>query len=226
MDPDRPLSAKEKRKENLEKGSDTTNILNVALEDMVFMFTKIGEEELILADKLKNTLRITREALASNFDQQDPKFTTLKEELERLFKKKNLSEVTKEEMDQNIDSLNKIHERIKELNRQNGMLKAKYGNDPKYTRIHKRLIEKGDISDQERRIFEALNNVKIETDEQVLQNTQILNNESYFSTEIGRKVIKQFKNQQIKLDSNSSKYINELVTREYINEFNNSIQIW
>ena len=213
-------------KENLEKGSDTTNILNVALEDMVFMFTKIGEEELILADKLKNTLRITREALASNFDQQDPKFTTLKEELERLFKKKNLSEVTKEEMDQNIDSLNKIHERIKELNRQNGMLKAKYGNDPKYTRIHKRLIEKGDISDQERRIFEALNNVKIETDEQVLQNTQILNNESYFSTEIGRKVIKQFKNQQIKLDSNSSKYINELVTREYINEFNNGIQIW
>ena len=213
-------------KENLEKGSDTTNILNVALEDMVFMFTKIGEEELILADKLKNTLRITREALASNFDQQDPKFTTLKEELERLFKKKNLSEVTKEEMDQNIDSLNKIHERIKELNRQNGMLKAKYGNDPKYTRIHKRLIEKGDISDQERRIFEALNNVKIETDEQVLQNTQILNNESYFSTEIGRKVIKQFNNQQIKLDSNSSKYINELVTREYINEFNNSIQIW
>ena len=213
-------------KENLEKGSDTTNILNVALEDMVFMFTKIGEEELILADKLKNTLRITREALASNFDQQDPKFTTLKEELERLFKKKNLSEVTKEEMDQNIDSLNKIHERIKELNRQNAMLKAKYGNDPKYTRIHKRLIERGDISDQERRIFEALNNVKIETDEQVLQNTQILNNESYFSTEIGRKVIKQFKNQQIKLDSNSSKYINELVTREYINEFNNSIQIW
>ena len=213
-------------KENLEKGSDTTNILNVALEDMVFMFTKIGEEELILADKLKNTLRITREALASNFDQQDPKFTTLKEELERLFKKKNLSEVTKEEMDQNIDSLNKIHERIKELNRQNAMLKAKYGNDPKYTRIHKRLIERGDISDQERRIFEALNNVKIETDEQVLQNTQILNNESYFSTEIGRKVIKQFKNQQIKLDSNSSKYINELVTREYINEFNNGIQIW
>lgn len=213
-------------KENLEKGSDTTNILNVALEDMVFMFTKIGEEELILADKLKNTLRITREALASNFDQQDPKFTTLKEELERLFKKKNLSEVTKEEMDQNIDSLNKIHERIKELNRQNAMLKVKYGNDPKYTRIHKRLIERGDVSDQERRIFEALNNVKIETDEQVLQNTQILNNESYFSTEIGRKVIKQFKNQQIKLDSNSSKYINELVTREYINEFNNGIQIW
>ena len=72
-------------KESIEQGTDTTNLLNVALEDVIFRFTKVGEEELILADKLKNTLRQTREALASNFDQQDPKFISLKEELERLF---------------------------------------------------------------------------------------------------------------------------------------------
>lgn len=42
----------------------------------------------MLADQLKDTLRRTREALANNFDQQDPQFITLKEELERLFKKK------------------------------------------------------------------------------------------------------------------------------------------
>ncbi len=54
------------------------NLLNIALEDVIFQFTKIGEEELVLADKLKNTLRQTREALAGNFDQQDPKFISLK----------------------------------------------------------------------------------------------------------------------------------------------------
>ncbi|MDH4333628.1 MAG: type I restriction endonuclease, partial [Desulfobulbaceae bacterium] len=81
-------------KESVENSSDTANLLNIALEDVLFMFTKVKEEELVLADKLKNTLRQTREALAGNFDQQDPKFITLKEELERLFKKKNLSEVT------------------------------------------------------------------------------------------------------------------------------------
>src|SRR5690554_4476782 len=79
-------------KESIEQGTDTANLLNVALEDVIFKFVKIGEEELVLADKLKNTLRQTREALASNFDQQDPQFISLKEELERLFKKKNLSE--------------------------------------------------------------------------------------------------------------------------------------
>jgi hypothetical protein len=85
-------------KETIESASDTSNLLNVALEDVLFKFTKVREEELVLADKLKNTLRQTREALASNFDPQDPKFITLREELERLFKQKKLSEVSQEDM--------------------------------------------------------------------------------------------------------------------------------
>ena len=67
-------------KENIENSNDTTNILNLALEDVLFMFTKVGEEELILADQLKNTLRKTRETLASNIDQKDPEFIKLREE--------------------------------------------------------------------------------------------------------------------------------------------------
>jgi len=45
-----------------------------------------------------------------------------KEELERLFKQKKLSEVSQEDMNANISSLNKIYEKIKELNRQNNLL--------------------------------------------------------------------------------------------------------
>jgi type I restriction enzyme R subunit len=213
-------------RENLNTGVDTSNILNVALEDVIFMFRKVREEELILADKLKDILRVTREALAGNFDQQDPKFTTLKEELERLFKKKNLNEVTQEEMNQNIEILDQIHERIKELNRENALLRSKYNNDPKYARIHKRLLETGSMSDQERKIFEALIKIKEETDEQVLQNTQILKNESYFNTEVGRKVIKQFKDQSINLNPESVRFINGLVVREYMDEFNGGVHAW
>lgn len=213
-------------RENLNSGVDTTNILNAALEDIIFMFRKIKEEELILADKLKNILRITREALAANFDQQDPQFTSLKEELERLFKKKNLNEVTQEEMNQNIDILNQIHDRVKELNRENALLKSKYGNDPKYARIHKRLLEKGTLTEQERKIFEALSRIKEETDDQVLQNNGILKNESYFGTEVGRKIIKQFGDQSIKLNPDSVKYINALVVREYMDEFNGRLNAW
>lgn len=207
-------------KDSIENNADSTNLLNIALEDVLFMFTKVKEEELILADKLKNTLRTTREALGSNFDQQDPEFIKLKEELERLFKKKNLNEVTQEEMNANIEALNLIHDKVKELNRKNAQLRDKYKGDAKYTRIHKRLQEKGTLSESERKIFEALSGVKQKADEQVLENTQLLANESYFEKMMMPVVIDQFMNQKnIKLDPDSSRYINHLVVAEYMNEF-------
>ncbi|MFN5964945.1 MAG: type I restriction endonuclease subunit R, partial [Pseudanabaena sp.] len=204
----------------LESGVDVTNLLNEALEDVIFSFVKVGEEELVLADKLKNTLRRTREALADIFDKTDPQFVKLKDELERLFKQKKLSEVSQEEMNANIASLNKIYEKIKELNRQNNLLKAKYDHDPKYVRLHKRLVEWGKLSATERKICEVLLGVKVYADGFVLQNTKILNNEVYFSKEMIRLLIAQFTQQKIKLNAETSTYINNLVVKEYMNEFN------
>ena len=70
---------------------------------------------MLLADELKDTLQKTREGLGGNFDPQDPKFISLKEELERLFNKKNLSEVSQQEMENNIEALNKINVKAKEV---------------------------------------------------------------------------------------------------------------
>ncbi|MDI1363148.1 type I restriction endonuclease [Methylotenera sp.] len=212
--------------QNIAEGQNTTNLLNVALEDIIFKFIKIGEAELILADKLKDTLRQTREALASNFDQQDPKFISLKEELERLFKKKNLSEVTQDEMQANIGTLNKIHERVKVLNRENNQLRQKYHGDVKYTRIHKRLLERGNISDSERKIHAALTGVKQDADSQVLQNNQLMDNESYFERSMMPHVIVRFRDEQaIPLNVEVSHYINHIVVGEYLNEFN-GVRAW
>ena len=111
-------------KEALESNVDTTNLLNVALEDVLFTFTKVGEEEMILADKLRSTLQRTREMLAGNFDKKDSVFISLKEELERLFRKKNLAEIDPEEMKENIESLDRIYEKRKELERKNQLLKS------------------------------------------------------------------------------------------------------
>ncbi len=207
-------------KETIESASDTGNLLNVALEDVIFKFAKIKEEELVLADKLKNTLRQTREAMASNFDQQDPKFLSLREELERLFKKKKLSEVSQEEMTANIVALNAIHDRVKELNRLNNQLRHKYNGDAKYTRIHKRLNETGDFTKTERQLLEALLQVKSQADDHVLQNTQLLNNESYFERMMQPIVIGEFYTRQnIKLTPDVTRTINHLVVSEYMNEF-------
>lgn len=204
----------------LEKGDENINIINLALEDIIFRFTKISEEELVLADKLKNTLRKTREAFQNNFDKKDPLYITLKEELERLFKNKNLSEITQDEMIENIAELKKIDEKIKELNRQNDLLKDKYKGDTKYARIHKRIKQKN-ITDKQSKILSALEMVKIQLDEKVLNNSAILKNENFFIVETQPIVDVEFEDKnKIKLNDETFKYINTLIATEYLNEYN------
>ncbi len=208
-------------KEALESNVDTTNLLNVALEDVLFTFTKVGEEEMILADKLRSTLQRTREMLAGNFDQKDPIFITLKEELERLFKKKNLAEIDSDEMKENIEALDRIYENAKELERKNQLLKAKYENDEKYSRLHKRLMEKDPLTDSESKLFEALSDLKKAIDEQVLKNTSLLDNEKYAEKMMIKIVFDELhKKHDLELDAERTKKINGLIVKEYLNEYN------
>lgn len=207
-------------KEALENNVDSTNLLNVALEDVVFAFTKVKEEEMVLADHLKNTLQKTREGLGGNFDPQDPEFISLKEELERLFKKKKLNEVSKEQMESNIKALNDIYNKAKELERKNQLLTAKYDNDEKYARLHKRLMEKDPLTDSESKLFEALKGLKTAVDNQIQQNAKMLENEDFVEKMMMRLVIKEFKTKQhIPLNAIATKRINGLIVKEYMNEY-------
>jgi type I restriction enzyme R subunit len=207
-------------KESLENNVDTSNLLNVALEDVFFAFVKVKEEEMILADQLKNILQRTRESLGVNFDPHDPEFISLKEELERLFRKKNLNEVTQEEMEQNIKQLETLFQASKELDRKNQLLKAKYDNDAKYARLHKRLMEKDPLTESESKLFEALKSLKKEVDSEIEQNSKMMENESYVERLMIRLVIEQLKNKhQLPLDAKQAKVINGMMVKEYMNEF-------
>lgn len=207
------------QREALQNSSETTNLLNVALENIIFMFRKISEDELILADQLKDTLRKTREALGNNFDPKDPEFVSLYDELKRLFEKKNLDEISQEEMKRNIGALKVIYDKITELNRKNNLLKAKYNNDVKYARVHKRTVERGGISKRESEIHELLMIVKTKADDKVLLNTRLVDNESYFDKLMLQTVIEGFKQTSMKVDTESAKFINNAVVKEYLNEF-------
>ena len=208
--------------DNINSDADTTNLLNSALEDVIFLFTKVSEEELILADQLRGQLKRTREALLFNFDQKDPEFVSLREELERIFKKKNLGEVDQEDMRDNILLLQSIYDRVTELNRKNNLLKAKYEQDEKYARLHKRLVENKGISAKEIQLHQALMNVKHQTDEQLLNNNNILDNEAFFNRYLLNLVANEFVTKQnIKLDYNTTKNINTLIAGEYLQQYNN-----
>jgi type I restriction enzyme R subunit len=209
------------QREALENAHDNSNLLNIALEDVLFTFRKVSEAEMVIADELKDTLRRTREGLAGNFDPRDPAFITLREELERLFRKKNLSEITQEEMVSNIAALNDIHARARELERRNQLLRAKYANDAKYARLHKRLLEEGEPTPNERKLFEALSALKTEADARISQNSQLLTNPAYTEAMMLGLIVEQFMTlHHLPLTPESTRFINTLVMQEYLAEFN------
>lgn len=208
------------QREALEHADENTNILNIALENVLFTFRKVAEGEMVIADELRENLRRTREGLAGNFDHGDPAFVSLKEELERLFKKKNLAEITQDEMIENIKALKAIHDRARELERKNRLILAKYANDEKYARLHKRLLEKKQPTDNERKLFEALSAFKAEADARIAHNAAILTNEAFAKAEMTRLIIEQFKTKhQLPLTAGDTQFINTLVMKEYLAEF-------
>lgn len=210
--------------DSINNEADTTNLLNTALEDVIFLFTKISEEELILADQLKGQLRKTREALLHNFDPHDPAFVSLKEELERIFKKKNLEEVSQEDMKENIALLRSIYDRVTELNRRNNLLKAKYEQDEKYARVHKRIVERNRDSLKELQLHAALMQVKAQADEQLQNNKNLLDNEAYFNRYILNLVASEFvQRSKLPLDMATTKAIHTLIAGEYLAQYNSYI---
>lgn len=211
-------------KNALEHNEEIGNLLNMALEDIVFGFRKIGESELVLAGELKDILKKTREGLASNFDTKDPEWISLYEELRRLFDGKNLNEVSQDEMKTNITSLKSIHEKIKELNRRNELLKDKYNGDPKYARVQKRLIEAGRPSKIKTAIIEALQKVKEQTDIAVLDRNDSMHNESYFGRIVAKLVLNEFKKTiDTNMDFETVEFIRDLIVEEYLNEYHGKI---
>ena len=178
--------------ESINEGETISNLLNVALEDIYFQFVKISESELKIADELQQKLRRTREEMQLNFDPKDPQFVSLREELERIFRSKNLNETTQEGMQEHIRILDKIYDEVKEINRKNVLLKEKYKNDERYVRVHKELKNNQFKDKKESQIYEALLATKENVDDIVLRNSQIIKNEDFFAQDIMQKIIINF----------------------------------
>jgi type I restriction enzyme R subunit len=196
------------------------NLLNTALEDIIFQFIKVDESELVLADEFKNILRKARESLQNNFDQFDPQFVSLRQELERIFKKKNLSEINQSDMIENMHLLQKLYDQAKELNRKNALLKAKYENDEKYSRIHKRLSEKGDLNAKEMQLHKALMQVKQQVDDKLEGQEDLIKNEAFFKRYLLQLVVQEFKKkEQIEMDQTMKNNISNLIANEYLQQF-------
>lgn len=205
-------------KHQLEHAQDTSGLLNQALEDIVFKFEKVGEAELKLADELKDTLRRTRETLADTHDPGDPAWIALKDELERLFKAKKLSEVSQAEMQANIVALRELEHEARRLNQSDANLAARYGGDNKLMRVHKRLWQSRRVGDNQSGLHAALNAVKQQADRAVLGNSELLGTPDYFEKQLMPIVVRAFTAQPSAPDADTCRLIHQLLAREYLDE--------
>ena len=188
-----------------------------------FTFTKIGEKELKLADQYKDLLQRVIEEEGKNIDPSDPIYITLKEELERLFKLKDIKNASNEIMEKNSKELESTLKKFKELNRNDQLLSSKYNNDNKYVRLHKDLLRLNKFKVDESDLLNALRDLKNNTDKEIIQNTDILKNENFIEKKMSRIIYNSLKeNNNLEIDTENTKYINKFIRKEYINEFHAS----
>jgi type I restriction enzyme R subunit len=204
-------------RDSLKDTADTKALLNLALEDIVFMFKKDGESELKIGF-VKARVKEVREALERNIDEKDPEFILLVDELRRILEKGNVSSVSQVEFAAEVVELEGLLKRARELNRVNSLIAAKYDNDSKFARVHKIFLF-GETGISDGVLIEFLNVVRHELNRTLLTNQKILENRDYFEGVVERSLainIERF------LPSGNTSDINKLkllIAREYFDEF-------
>ena len=205
-------------KENLQNSEDVSGLLNMALDQVEFHFRKVSESEMVIADKFQDILEKTRRELERSLDPKDPEYISLLDELKRIFKKKNIEELTADEMKANIDELERIRKAAVQQNLRDQMLCAKYGNDAKFMRTHKRLKETPPPIGSDPVIFGILMGVKTEVDQKVLKNQRMMDNHAYFTQEIMPTIIQSCRTHGVQPTLDQVRYIDTCISDEYFAE--------
>lgn len=216
----------------IESNDDMKQVINEAMLDIEFSFTKTSEEELKIVSKydLNEKLKRTILAFTQNIDQADPEFITIYEAFRQRFKEKGFSIATIQEYEENSKHLDAIIKKLDELQRKNNTLSKKYRGDEKFTRIHKRIREENQIrkenslkyivSDKETEIMDILWIIKKDLDKQVYDKNDILKKDAYFEKTVMSNVTSTFKARNIIADRDDRLFIMDKVKTEYLNQYN------
>lgn len=206
-------------KNSIDSSEDMSQILNMALDQIDFQFRKIKEEELIIADAFRDTLEKTRREIVDRcLDPKDPEYISLLDELKRVFKKKNIEELTADEMKQMMGDLNALKKKAEKRNLADRMLAVKYSGDVKYMRTHKRIMNSPPPITDAVTIHRILMTVKSKADDQIAHNENILDNEEYFIKSLQPIILRACMGEKVKLDKPQLMFIDNCLSKEYILE--------
>ena len=204
----------------VQAGEEIDNLLDQAVEKILFTFKKVSDQELKIADEFCDALRGAREGLGGNFDRDDPEWVGLYDELKRILAKRGVTEMTPQEIQDGIPRLKRLRVRAQELNRRNHLLRQKYGNDWKFVRLHKRLVDQDFLHGDQGRIIQLLFSIKREVDGAVLRNSGKLANEGAFKGDLYDPVFRHFTANQVDAskEAKTIEFIVDRISDEYRHE--------
>ena len=208
-------------KQNVQSSEDMSGVLNMALDQIDFQFRKIGEEELVIADAFRSSLEKTRREIVERcLDPHDPEYISLLDELKRIFKKKNIEELTAEEMRTMTEELDALRKKAERHNHADQMLAAKYGGDVKYMRTHKRIMMTPPPIADAVTIHKILMFVKAKADDQIAHNENVLDNQAFFMRSLQPFIITACKQQKTTVSMPQVRFIDSCLSQEYFAERN------
>ncbi|MCL1611750.1 HsdR family type I site-specific deoxyribonuclease [Marseilla massiliensis] len=213
--------------ENTEHKADVSGIINVALSELEFEFKKgIPEELRIIVNDIRERCERVQAEFEANFDTKEDRYVILADEFREYFRKKGFVPQTTEEAKASIRYMDEVMKKIREINRRNNVLKRKYKGDERFVRIHKRIEEQNQkrerpiISSQEYEIAENLAKMKDEIDRRLFLDINILDNVPAFQQDVLAIIGKELLSMNIRAELKDRKYINNLITTEYLQQRN------
>lgn len=216
-------------------GSDdaTKLLVNEAMQDITFNFSKIGEEEMKLISggvELQEKWQRTIRAFTQNIDHEDPEFITLREAFMQRFKEHGFVVNTIQEFESHSRALDEVLRKLAELQKRNNALLKKYRGDEKFVRVHKRIREENaerkkagkspivDVFDES--IMSVLLAIKSDIDQKVYDRNDILKKDAYFEKTVMTQIKEGMDRMNLASDRADRLFIQSRITRQYLNQYN------
>ncbi len=212
-------------KASFEHQDEVGGIINEAMATITFSFHKVGEEELRMVgeDYEEEFQKVTRE-FVNNFDQEEEEYTTLAQAFKDYFKKRGLEPSDVADAKDGVEYMKGVMAKIREINRRNANLQRMYGGDEKFARIHKRVVKRGIISNRESEVCDVLRRLKSDIDTQIMLNSAILQNDSYFEGVVRNQVSVGLNELKVKAELKDKKDISTLISRQYLNQYHTGLE--
>ena len=213
---------------------DTTRMLvNEAMLDITFNFSKIGEEEMRLVSggaELREKWQQAIYAFTQNIDQEDPEFITLQEAFMQRFREHGFTPASIAEYEEHSRAIDEVLRKLAELQKRNNALLKKYHGDPKFVRVHKRIREENAqrqrtgispiFSSYDEAIMSVLLSIKGSIDVKVYDRNDILKKDAYFEKTVMTEIVSSMDRLSVPATREDRLFIQSRITRQYLNQYN------